>query len=167
MIRLTSGFDNRPVQPGDKVIFSGSREWDPVAYPEVTTPAQAKELFDFMVEEMVMFPRDVVIIEGEAPGADKFAREAGLIANLFVERYPAHWRHTPECHINCKQVVGRAAGPIRNGQMLREGKATYLYAFFRKSESSGTANMVKQARAAGILVKEFIYDTDGGTSDTE
>lgn len=46
---------------------------------------------------------------------------------------------------------GRAAGPIRNRRMIEEGKPDLVVAF---PGGRGTANMVNQARAAGIEVRE-------------
>jgi len=47
---------------------------------------------------------------------------------------------------------GRAAGPLRNKKMLEE-KPDLVVAFTTDIETSrGTANMVKQARQAGIPV---------------
>ena len=56
--------------------------------------------------------------------------------------YPANWKKH-----------GRAAGPIRNKQMLEEAKPDLVIAF---PGGAGTANMVKQAREAGVKV-EIIY----------
>lgn len=78
------------------------------------------------------------IIEGEAKGADTLARLFGETIGIPVEKYPADWsKH------------GKAAGPIRNKQMLDEGKPDLVIAFMFP-DSRGTANMVKQAEKAGI-----------------
>jgi len=47
---------------------------------------------------------------------------------------------------------GRAAGPIRNRQMLEEFRPAIVLAF---PGGAGTANCVKTARELGILVKEI------------
>lgn len=88
-----------------------------------------------------------VVIEGEARGADTMAREWAEHFMLPVEKYPANWTK-----------YGRAAGPIRNRQMLTEGKPDLVVAFYSgpPTESRGTANMVKQARAAGLEVIEEV-----------
>lgn len=80
------------------------------------------------------------IIHGGAPGADMWARTWGHSANLPVFEYAADWRRH-----------GRAAGPIRNQQMIDEGKPNLVVAF---PGGRGTADMVKRARAAGIEVRE-------------
>ncbi len=81
-----------------------------------------------------------VIIHGGAQGADKLAGEWARLARIPVEIYPADWdKH------------GRAAGPLRNKRMIIEGKPELVLAF---PGGRGTANMVQQAREAGIVVKE-------------
>jgi hypothetical protein len=49
-------------------------------------------------------------------------------------------------------TLGRAAGPIRNGRMLRDGLPDAVIAF---AGGIGTANLVAQARAAGVTVYEI------------
>lgn len=87
------------------------------------------------------------LIEGEAPGADTLARRWAEYFMVPVEPFPANWKE-----------YGRAAGPIRNKQMLVEGKPDLVIAFYDRppAESRGTANMVSQARKAGIEVIEEV-----------
>jgi hypothetical protein len=59
--------------------------------------------------------------------------------------FPADWN-----------THGKAAGPIRNRQMLKEGKPDVVLAFHEDlGRSKGTADMVRAAKAAGIAVKVF------------
>lgn len=59
------------------------------------------------------------IIEGEAPGVDTMARTiAGTMPGVTIHAYPADWSRD-----------GRAAGPLRNARMLREGKPDRGLAF--------------------------------------
>ena len=81
------------------------------------------------------------IIHGGARGAD-------TLAGLYAERhetpckvFPADW-----------DKYGKAAGPIRNKQMLDEGKPDLVIAF-RGPNSRGTQNMIDQATKAGIPVQ--------------
>jgi hypothetical protein len=85
-------------------------------------------------------PRDVTIIHGKAKGADSIADEWAAVNWLSVEEYEADWA-----------THGKAAGPIRNQQMLDEGKPDMVVAF---SGRTGTADMVRRARKAGISVVE-------------
>ena len=91
---------------------------------------------------MKCLPKDTIIIEGEAKGADTIAWVVADILGLAVERYPADWGS-----------YGKAAGPRRNKQMLIEGKPDFVVWFHKNITSSkGTANMISQAEAAGINV---------------
>lgn len=91
-------------------------------------------------------PSDV-LIHGMAKGADQLSET--VICELFntlgrclaIERYPADWdKH------------GKAAGPIRNKQMLDEGKPDLVIAFLAE-HSKGTKNMIEQAQKAGVKVE--------------
>lgn len=87
-----------------------------------------------------------VIIEGGAPGADHLARK-------WAERYGIH----------CATVKARwanynaAAGPLRNAVMLSLGP-DLVVAF---PGGVGTANMVRQAEAAGVEVMRVQSDIGG------
>jgi hypothetical protein len=83
-----------------------------------------------------------VLIHGDAPGADRlsaqWAKDTGLDEYGEVLAFPADWK-----------LHGKAAGPIRNQQMLVEGKPDVVVAF---PGGTGTADMVRRARAAGLTV---------------
>lgn len=79
-----------------------------------------------------------VLIEGEACGADTMARMWAETNGIPVEKYPADWRKH-----------GNAAGPVRNKQMLAEGKPDMVLAF---PGGRGTRNMVAQATAANLKI---------------
>lgn len=93
----------------------------------------------------------VVVIEGGALGADRFARSWAKLNDQSYETYPADWR-----------TQGKAAGPIRNAEMLRDGKPDVVWAFVTKplEQSRGTADMVRRARAAGVPT--YVVATEGG-----
>jgi hypothetical protein len=86
---------------------------------------------------------ELTIIEGEAVGADQCARHWGEVNKRPVLKFPADWNK-----------YGKAAGPIRNKQMLDEGKPDMVLAFVDKplAESRGTSNMVNQSVKAGLPV---------------
>jgi len=93
---------------------------------------------------ILLTPGDI-IIEGEARGADSIAREEGEAQGFQVLRFPALW-----------QVHGKSAGPIRNQQMLVEGRPTIVFAFHDDiSNSKGTKDMVERAKRAGIPTRVF------------
>src|SRR3972149_6405940 len=73
------------------------------------------------------------LIEGEARGADSIARDEAILAGIKVLPFPANWAK-----------YGRAAGPIRNQQMLDEGQPDLVVAFHNDIDNSkGTKNMVE------------------------
>lgn len=84
-----------------------------------------------------------VIIEGGAGGADHHAGEWADANHIPHLTYPADWKKH-----------GKKAGPIRNQQMLDVGKPTLVVAFPGKT---GTADMVKRSKKAGIEVMEIEY----------
>jgi hypothetical protein len=85
----------------------------------------------------------VTVIEGGARGADALAaswvRNPGWEGTVEHEQYPAEW-----------SLHGKAAGPIRNQEMLDVGKPDVVYAF---PGGRGTADMVRRANKAGIEVQ--------------
>jgi UDP-N-acetylmuramoylalanine-D-glutamate ligase len=82
----------------------------------------------------------IYIIEGGAKGADFCARLYAKYCGWDHEPYPAEWNK-----------YGKAAGGIRNQQMLDEGRPDLVVAF---PGGSGTADMVRRAKAAGVEVIE-------------
>ena len=81
-----------------------------------------------------------VVINGGAPGTDTLAKNWALMRGIDVQTYAANWAEH-----------GRAAGPKRNQQMLDEGKPDLVVAF---AGGIGTADMVRRARTAGVVVAE-------------
>ena len=87
------------------------------------------------------------IIQGHARGADKVSASEAKCMRLKVLTFPAKW-----------EQYGRAAGPIRNQEMLDVGEPDLVVYFHNDlSKSKGTADMVRRAKKAGIEV------IDGGT----
>lgn len=114
-----------------RVLICGSRGWSD------SRPIRA------LVDSL---PDGTTVVHGAAPGADSLAGEAVRLrrvasgGDIKEERHPADWaRH------------GRAAGPIRNREMLNSG-IDQVYAFRLPGESPGTDHMVRIAREAGIPV---------------
>ncbi len=81
-----------------------------------------------------------VLIEGDARGADREGRAWARRRGIPVETYFADWT-----------THGRAAGPLRNAEMLAEGRPDICVA---APGGRGTADMVAKARAADIEVIE-------------
>lgn len=82
------------------------------------------------------------IIQGGALGADALAKRWARFHEVALEEYAADWER-----------FGRAAGPERNTRMLHFGRPDLVIAF---PGGAGTADMVRQARAAGVRVVEEV-----------
>ena len=80
------------------------------------------------------------VIHGGAEGADKLGGTWAELKRIPVEEYKAKWH-----------LYGRAAGPMRNRQMLEEGKPDLVIAF---PGHKGTANLVMQANEASVEIKD-------------
>jgi hypothetical protein len=84
---------------------------------------------------------DVELCHGGVLGADSMAGEHAKRRGWSVRVFHADWRKH-----------GKAAGPIRNRQMLAEFKPDIVVAF---PGGRGTADMVRISRKAGVTVSEF------------
>lgn len=76
-------------------------------------------------------------------GVDEAAIDWAVVNWCVFQEFPPDW-----------DKYGNAAGPIRNQQMLDEGKPDLVVAF---PGGRGTADMVNKARKAGIEVIEVTY----------
>lgn len=85
-------------------------------------------------------PRDIVIIHGTARGADSLADDWAVVNWVPTEEFKPDWN-----------THGKAAGILRNIDMLKEGKPDLVVAF---PGGRGTAHMVKIAKEAGVEVFE-------------
>ena len=103
-----------------KVIIAGSRHMPFSSYHLI---AQAAERFESSIGPITE------VVCGLAKGADIFGRKwAVLEKKVPVKDFPADWA-----------TYGKAAGPIRNGEMAEYGDA--LIAFLWDG-SRGTGNMI-------------------------
>lgn len=112
-----------------RVLVCGGRDYMDADHVFSTLDALWKEL-EF-----------VHVIEGGQWGADTLAKRwAEANPNKVVHtQYGANWK-----------LHGPGAGPIRNRRMIYEGKPDLIIAF---PGGKGTANLVEQARGAGIPVR--------------
>lgn len=111
-----------------RILICGSRNWTD------------KQVIENYIQTL---PKDTIIIQGGCKGADFFAGYFAIKYNLILETYRANWKK-----------FGKAAGPIRNKQMLDEGKPEIVIAFHNNIEQSkGTKDMIRQARERGIPVE--------------
>lgn len=85
-------------------------------------------------------PEITEIVSGMARGVDSFAAEWATRFGFKLYKFPADWKKH-----------GNRAGPIRNQQMLDEGKPDLVIAF---PGGNGTKDMVTRSKKAGIKVIE-------------
>jgi hypothetical protein len=82
------------------------------------------------------------VIDGMARGADTLGYRWAKRNGVPTERYPANWAK-----------YSYVAGPIRNRQMIEEGKPDMGVAF---PGGKGTANMKAQMKKAGITIHNVV-----------
>lgn len=111
-----------------RVLVCGSRDWTD---REAVRSWMAK-LQDYGYD---------TIIEGEARGADTIAKEEAKLIGLNVIGIEADWAR-----------YGRAAGPIRNSQMLNMSPDLVLAFHSNMVESKGTKDTVVKAERMRIPV---------------
>lgn len=138
-----------------RVLVCGGRDFGevPLGCPaesryhyEKIAHAQRRLLFDTL--DALKIDQGVsVIIHGAARGADSEAGHWARRQMIAEEPYRADWRRD-----------GKAAGPIRNQQMIDEGKPDLVIAF---PGGRGTADMVRRAEKAGIkVIRPLPHDKD-------
>lgn len=90
---------------------------------------------------------NIEIVSGHAKGADTFGEEYAEENGLKVSVFKPDWK-----------LYGRAAGPIRNRQMLEyaEEENPVVIAFWN-GKSKGTENMIRQSERAGAEVHIVSY----------
>ena len=113
---------------GQRILICGDRYWSNID----------------LIRDVVYNMKDIdVIIEGECSGADVMGKTVAQELNLPLLQFPANWLR-----------YGRGAGPIRNQQMIDEGKPTIVLAFHNNiDKSKGTKDMIEKAKRKKIPVK--------------
>lgn len=112
-----------------KIAIVGSRNFD-------DHETVVRELDAVLDEKGVTRP---TIVSGGAPGVDTTAKRIAQSRGYPYVEYPADWKK-----------YGRAAGPIRNKQIVEESE--FVLAFVAPN-SKGTLVTIKMAGKAGIPVK--------------
>lgn len=97
------------------------------------------------IMEKIVELNPTVIIHGNAVGADSLAAMCGLLLSKQVISFPAQW-----------SKYHRAAGPIRNQQMLDEGKPDKAIGFSDHwNTSKGSIDMFKRCIKHNIPVERY------------
>ena len=111
---------------GVRVVVTGGRDFD------------GRGMVDSALGAVQRKHGITALIEGGARGADRLCAAWAEQNRVPVERYPANWGEH-----------GKRAGPIRNQQMIDEGRPDVAVAF---PGGRGTADMVGRLKAASIPV---------------
>lgn len=136
-LRPVSTKNKRRIRPKGhmKVLVCGGRDyndWDTLC--EVLNKYIAK-----ITDGGVSPPtQDDLLIQGDAPGADRLAKRWAENWSMPVQTFKADWDY-----------YGKRAGYLRNKRMLDEGKPDLVIAF---PGGAGTAMMIKLAEEAGVKV---------------
>ena len=93
-------------------------------------------------ERLSTLPIGTTIVHGGAAGADTLAGEVAQEFSYAVEGHPAEWSR-----------YRRAAGPIRNQEMLDSGIDLILAFHSNLKQSRGTADMVRRGRKNNVPVE--------------
>ena len=114
-----------------RVLIYGGRDWNDSA-----------ATFNFLDQCAgdFNFDYDTVIVSGMARGADTLGKEWAIANALAVDRFPADW-----------EQYGKAAGHIRNQQMLDSGVDIVI----QFPGGRGTADMRRRLDKAGVKVVEY------------
>ncbi|GGZ82480.1 SLOG family protein [Streptomyces rubiginosohelvolus] len=140
-----------------RILVTGSRSWEDV---QALDDALRDTWHD--VTQVFSPEHRVVIVHGDCyKGADFFARHWAVANGIRQEKYPADWTGpcAPECPDDHRPIRANGqsycptAGPRRNEAMVQLG-ADLLVAF-QRGNSSGTADCIRRATAAGIPVRRF------------
>jgi hypothetical protein len=126
-----------------RILVTGSREW-------TDWQLTSKALLD---ATLGVDWRKVTLVHGDCPsGLDRMADQLARSMGMTPEPHPADWdRH------------GRAAGPIRNQEMVDLGADICLAFFHPAAENRGTSDCAARAKRAGIPVKRY---PEGGTRES-
>ncbi len=144
----------RELAPGTKVLVCGGREFGRLPpHGERQGPYWEEKEREYLFIQATLtslFPADpetwlpdCTIIEGGATGVDSVAADWAAVNWTGLKEYKADWNKH-----------GKAAGCIRNKQMLEEGIPDIVVAF---PGGSGTAHMIKLAQEAGVEVIKIEY----------
>jgi hypothetical protein len=122
-----------------RLLVCGSRGWHDEEAIET-----ALRYFQTLAKDVLA--EEFVLIHGHARSgadalADRIGRRLGLRVGQDLIRVPADWSR-----------YGKAAGPIRNQQMLDEQHPDVVAAFRATGKSNGTDDMVRRSEKAGLPV---------------
>lgn len=114
-----------------RLLIYGSRTWAPSIF-EIQAAVT-----EFLAPRLTDVLPPIVVISGNARGADRAGEEWARAGTHGLERFPADWNR-----------YGKAAGPRRNAEMALE--CTHAIGFRDDGESRGTDDMTGRLKARGV-----------------
>lgn len=127
-----------------KLLVCGGRDFDNWPFMRQTLDSLCEEKnWKTTPDEYGNWLPNVFVIAGGAKGADTLAIQWAVINWCNFKEFYADW----DAH-------GKAAGPIRNQQMIDEGKPDYCVAF-PTAKSRGTYDMIRRCEKHGIPVEIY------------
>jgi predicted phosphodiesterase len=122
-----------------KILCCGSRTW---SNKKIINKILSNWESHWDINYDIPINHNVIIIHGNAEGADKLSAEVAKELGYTIESYPADWN-----------TYGKAAGPIRN-QLMIEQKPDLVIAFW-DGISRGTADMLNKATKAKVNIQIY------------
>lgn len=133
------------MSPQTTVLICGGRDFGHVGIALGLSPKEvARRQYEIVYAETYLsnqlsdYMPELVIVHGGARGADSIADRWAKRNHISVKPHPADWDR-----------FQKAAGPIRNQEMLDEEKPDLVIAF---PGGRGTADMVSRARRSGVKI---------------
>lgn len=117
-----------------KVIIAGSRNFNDYNL--------LREKMDFYLSNRFGV-QSIQIVSGTARGADRLGERYANERNLDIKRFPANW-----------ELHGRAAGYIRNKQMIEYADACVV---FWDGSSRGTESTINLAKQYNLPLRIVLY----------
>lgn len=138
------------------ILVTGDRSWGKGNPDDVVNDYSGPEV-EVIGAILSSFSGHHTLIHGDCAGVDRIAGVVGEQLSWTVIPCQAHWKHTKKCPRSCKEIVGRAAGPIRNRKMLDTYNPDIVLAFHNAiyDNSRGTLDCLNAARERGILVRLY------------
>ena len=124
------------------VIIAGSRNCKNRRFHEFLNEMEKLET---PLEKFIKPERDTVFC-GEAQGADEWGRQWALRNKIPIQYFPADWEN-----------YGKAAGPLRNKQMVSESSLIIALWDF---ESKGTYDLITNGIFQNVLMVIYVYPED-------
>ena len=99
------------------------------------------DLLNTTLDNLLLEFKNLIIIQGEAKGADSLAKDWAFRNKVQTLSFPANWK-----------IHGKSAGFKRNAQMLEDGKPELVVAF---AGGTGTKMMCDIAERADVEVRKI------------